>query len=202
MLDKLFNSAARLKVLKFFLLNPEKWRYPREAARNSGLGERTAQREIEGLKKLGVLIVAGSLDKGAGFIARGKAEKQKRKSFCANRNFFLFEELKALVTKAQILCEKNFVRRLKKIGNPKLLVFTGIFVNNFNSPIDILIVGRLNKAALPQLIRGLEKEVGREINFTLMSQSELKYRREVTDVFLYNILEGKKIVAIDKIGLV
>jgi hypothetical protein len=34
-----------------------------------------------------------------------------------------------------------------------------------------------------------------------MDIKEFKYRRDITDVFLYNILEGKKYVVLDELGI-
>ena len=81
------------------------------------------------------------------------------------------------------------------------MVLTGIFVNNTNTLIDILLVGKLNKVKLVKLIKELELELGREINFTVFDPQEFKYRRDITDIFLYGILEGKKMVIIDEVGL-
>ena len=204
MLDKLFSPALRLKILKYFLLNPEKKIYLGELARDLDMDDKLVRREVESLKKMEVLISGNEFlgeNKEAGAEDENLNKKARKKYFTANKDFFLFNEARELLIKAQILHEKDFAEKLRKIGDLQLLIFTGIFVNNFDSPVDLLIVGRLNRAHLPQLIRELEKEVGREINFTLMSRTELKYRRDITDVFLYNILEGKKFVAIDKIGV-
>ena len=128
--------------------------------------------------------------------------KHEKKYYQANLDFILFEEIKALIIKSQILYEKSFINQLQKIGKVKLLILTGIFVNNFNSKIDLLIIGRVNKIKLFKLIKELENELSKEVNFTLMDTREFKYRKDVTDIFLYNVLEGKKIVVINEVGMV
>jgi len=65
----------------------------------------------------------------------------------------------------------------------------------------MLLVGRFNKPKLLKIIRELEVELGREVNFAVMDMREFKYRKDITDIFLYDILEGKKIVAIDDLGV-
>jgi hypothetical protein len=114
----------------------------------------------------------------------------------------LFEEIKSLIIKAQILYGQDFINKLKRAGNVKLLVLTGKFVNEPDFPIDLLIVGRFNKVKLLRLIKELEKELGRELDYTLMDSKEFRYRRDITDVFLYSILEGKNIVAVDEMGVI
>ena len=100
-----------------------------------------------------------------------------------------------------ILGFHDFVEKLKKIGKPKLFILSGFFVNNADAPSDILIVGRFNKLKLQKIIRELEKEFDKELNYTFMDSKEFKYRKDITDVFLFEILEGKKIVVVDEKGV-
>ncbi len=103
--------------------------------------------------------------------------------------------------KAQILYERYFINKLNKAGRPKLIIFTGLFVNSPEAPVDLLLVGRFNKRKLVRLVKELESELSKEINYTIMGTHEFKYRRDITDVFLYDILGGKKIVIVDELGI-
>ena len=206
MLEKLFGSKARVKILKLFLLHPQDKFYIRQLARDLKLQLNSVRRELENLENFGILTSdfkseaaeAGNQPAaGLGSPAGG----QEKKYYRANPDFVLFDEIKALIVKAQILYEKDFVRKLKSMGKVKLLILTGIFANNPSTLIDILLVGRVNKAKLVKLINELEVELGREINFTLFDPQEFKYRRDITDIFLYGILEGRKLVVIDEVGL-
>ncbi len=200
MLEKLFGSNSRVKILKLFLLNPAEKFFIRQLSRDLKLQLNSVRRELENLEKFGILTSDMKNEeegKGKKEIAGG----QEKKYFRANPNFVLFDEIKALIVKAQILYEKDFVRKLNSIGKVKLLVLTGIFVNNPNTLIDILIVGKINKIKLVKLIRELEVELGKEINFTVFDYHEFKYRRDITDIFLYGILDGRKLVVIDDVGL-
>ena len=210
MLEQLFGSRARVKILKLFLLNPNEKFYIRELSRRLKLQLNSVRRELENLEKFGILssdfgIGEGPDNKNNKF-SRKKSRyisnvKQEKKYYQANPDFILFEEIKSLIMKAQILYERDFIDKLEKIGKPKLLILTGIFVNQSSSTIDLLLVGRFNKNKLAKLIKELEYELGKEVNYALMDNKDFKYRKDVTDRFLYNVLEGRKIVAIDKIGL-
>lgn len=214
MLEKLFGSNARVKILKLFLLNPAEKFYIRQLSRDLKLQLNSVRRELENLEKFGILTSDMKNEeegKGEKEAAGGPASPsslsgrqaggQEKKYYRANPNFVLFDEIKALIVKAQILYEKDFVRKLNSIGKVKLLVLTGIFVNNSNTLIDILIVGKINKIKLVKLIGELEVELGKEINFTVFDSQEFKYRRDITDIFLYGILDGRKMVVIDEVGL-
>lgn len=187
MLGKLFGSKTRIKILKLFLLHPENKFYIRQIARDLKLQLNSVRRELENLEKFGLLT--------------SDSVANEKKYYWVNIDFVLFEEIKQLIVKAQILYEKDFINKLQKTGKPKLLILSGLFVNNSNSLIDLLIIGRFNKFKLLKLIKELEYELSKEINFTLMDTKEFKYRRDITDVFLYNILESKKIIVIDELGM-
>jgi hypothetical protein len=238
MLAKLFGSNSRVKLLKLFLLNPDKKFYIRQIARDLELQVNSVRRELDNLEKFGLLM--SDLAKGDGTeeeikpgdtlpanealrstglleMAANRAKtapavteevkdnqaagRQEKKYYRADANFVLFEEIRALFTKAQILYEKDFIDKLSSVGQPKLLVLSGLFVNGSTSPVDILMVGKVPKDKFLRILKELEAELGREINYTIMDEEEFIYRRDMTDVFLYSILESRKIVAVDAMGL-
>jgi len=219
MLEKLFGSKARVKILKLFLGKPEEKFYIRQISRDLKLQLNSVRRELDNLEKFGLLTSAPEeknlLENEDIFIQTKddiKASKTKKtkkmikektdkKYFRVNSNFVLYEEVKALILKAQILYERDFIEKLNKAGKAKLLILAGDFVNDPSSPVDMFLVGRLNKTKLLKLIKELENELNRELNYSVMGTGEFKYRRDITDIFLYGILEGKKLIVIDEIGI-
>jgi DNA-binding transcriptional regulator YhcF (GntR family) len=222
MLDKLFGSKARVKILKIFLLHSGKKFYIRQLARDLKLQVNSVRRELDNLEQFGLLVSKmGTEDDGdelqeelealeklkEGKLVEKKVKKtdsstkQEKKYFQTNSKFILFEELKNLIVKAQLLYEKDFVEKISKLGNLKLVILTGFFVNIKNPVTDILVVGSVNKIKLNKIIKDLEKDLGREVNYTLLSGAEFTHRRDMTDIFLYDILEGEKIVVVDNIKL-
>ncbi len=191
MLEKLFGSNSRAKIIKQFFFHPEEQFYLRQLARDLSLQVNSVRRELENLLELGLISEQAS-------PPEEPKVGQEKKYYVVNKDFVLYEDLKSLVAKSQMLYKDDIISSLKKLGNIKLLVLTGVFVNNFSSSVDILIVGKVNKEKLVKIINDLEKELGREVNFTLMTSLEFKYRREIMDIFVYDILEGEKIVVIDE----
>jgi hypothetical protein len=203
MLGKLFGSNARVKLLKLFLLHPEEKYYIRQISRDLKLQLNSVRRELENLEKFGLLNSFQAKDIDVENSANEpEASKHEKKYFQANSAFVLFAEIKNLIVKAQVLYEKDFIEKIKKIGRIKLMILTGMFAGINTSPVDMLIVGKLNKNKLIRIIKELEHDLGRELNFTFMEPREFKYRRDMTDVFLYQILESQKIIVINEIGLV
>jgi len=222
MLGHLFGSKSRVKILKLFLLHPGEKYYIRQIARDLDLQLNSVRRELENLEDFGLLVSGSAMDKEdkepelaeilietaqknkGKKVSKEKEElmKSEKKYYQADKNFVLYREIRDLIVKAQILYEKDFVEKLAQIGKTKLLVFTGFFVNMDNAPVDMLIVGKFNKPKLFKMISDLEKDLGKEINFTLMDTQEFIYRRDITDVFLYGILEKKKIIVINELDIV
>lgn len=201
MLTKLFGSNTRAKILKLFFIHPDQKYYIRQLARDLGLQVNSVRRELENLEKFGLLNVSANENNEKDEKKNKKAGSKEKKYFEVNKSFPLFEDLKALIVKSQILYKDEFAKKLQKIGNPKLLILSGIFVNKPSGMVDVLIVGQISKDKLKKVISDLEDDLGREINFSLMNAAEFKYRREITDIFLYDILENEKIIVIDEIGI-
>lgn len=201
MLEHLFGSKTRIKLLRLFLNNPKKPYFVRELSRQLESQINSVRRELQNLEKIGIIEIVTLKDGPVGKdrIAR-KNKKAQKKFFKANPEFILYGDLKGLLMKGQILLERKFVNKLKGIGNISYLALSGIFAGREDALTDILIVGRINRPKLRRLIKSFEKDIDREVRFTIFSVSEFEYRRNITDKFLYDMLDNKKIVLIDKIN--
>lgn len=205
MLEHLFGSKTRVKLLRIFLNHSENSYYVRELTRLTHLQINAVRRELQNLEDLGLVKTFKRDEKvgekaGARNGKKNKYNKQEKKYYQINVDHVLFAELKALILKAQVLIENDLVKKIGKIGSVKYMALTGIFVGFVGAPTDLFIVGSINRDKLSRLIRKFEKDLNYEINFTLMPVTEYKYRRDITDRFLYSILENKKIVVIDEIN--
>jgi hypothetical protein len=198
MLEKLFTSKTRVKLLQLFVLNPDKGFTLAEISANLKLKTDAVKKELENLQKLGLINLVDISKTGE--LESEKKETKSLPRFKSNLDFILFEELRALIIKSQVFNQQGLIDKISRLGRVKLLLLAGVFVNNPLSPIDILVVGRVNKVLLIRQIKELEREVGKELNFTYLDTSEFMYRRNMTDVFLYEILEGKKIILIDELN--
>jgi hypothetical protein len=58
-------------------------------------------------------------------------------------------------------------------------------------------VGDVNKARLAKVVADMEKEMGRELNYSALTPDEYQYRLSLNDRFITNVLEAKKVVIID-----
>ncbi len=194
-LEQLFGSKTRARLLALFLQHPEQAYFVRELTRKIDAQLNSVRRELQNLVELGVIMerVDQPVSKSSPSLS------DKKKYYVANPEFMLYEDLRGLFTKASVFLKNNLVQEIDEHGDIAYLAFTGRFVGNAAAPTDILIVGDIEQKALQKVVSAFENEMGHEINYTLMPKEEFLYRRQVTDRFLFSLLEGDKIVMIDRV---
>lgn len=205
MLTKLFGSQARVKILKLFLINCDSKYFVKQLSKDLGLQAASVKRELDNLENFGLLVSDVATDEeivafGVGDIKK-KIGTQDRRYYMVDHSFPLCEEIKAIIIKSHVLYKHDFIDDIKKAGDIKVLILSGVFMNSKEALVDLLIVGVLNKNKFEKVIKGYEKELGKEVNYTCMSEREFKYRKSMTDVFLYDVLEGDNMVVINSEGL-
>lgn len=184
MLEQLFGSKTRVKLLNFFLRNNKEEFYVRELSRTVDGFLNSIRLELDKLEKMQILH---------------SRRKERRKYYKLNTQFFLKKELKNLFFKSAVIFENSLVDELKKIGSIDYLAFSGFFTG-VRAETDLLIVGnKIDKIKLRKILKDFSKNFGQLIRYTVMTSSEFKYRRDIRDSFLWHILEGRKIEIIDKI---
>jgi hypothetical protein len=87
-----------------------------------------------------------------------------------------------------------------RLGDIRYLAFLGVFLGKTKAPVDLFVVGSVDVNKLKTLVAASEKSLGYEINFTTMSPEEFRYRKDMTDKFLYAILESPKNVVVDRLN--
>lgn len=182
MLEQLFGSRTRLKLLRLFLTHPQEQYFVREISRRVDEQLNSVRRELANLERLTIIQTVTS---------------NKKRFYRLNTKCVLHSELKALILKARLVIEEDLIQKLRKAGSIQYLVLAGIFVGEDDAKTDMLIIGRVNRQKLAPLIKSMQENFDREIRYTVMSRQEYDYRRDVTDRFLFDILEGKKVTLID-----
>lgn len=183
-LESLFGSKERASLLRFFLQNPEQEYSYVEIVRRNML-RNNAKKEIEKLNKIK-------------FISRHS--RKGKISYALNQNFSFYPELKNLISKSNVYPQCKSLANIGKVGNIKLAAISGIFINYQKGKADMIIVGDdIKRARLKNLMASLEAEIGKEIDFVLMSGEEFKYRLNMLDKFILDFLEGPHEELISKI---
>lgn len=189
-LEKLFESVPKARILRLFMRNTEeRFRFD-EIVSRSQLRARTARGELKKLTRLG--LINSEVERVESPKKRhGKIRFKKVSVYAANTEFIAFRELRDLVARASVAPRKKLFRQLNGLGRVKLAVLSGIFINNVeNARTDLLIVGdNLNKRRFAAFLSNTESELGKSVQYTLMDSDEFKYRMDMYDRFLRDILE-------------
>jgi len=174
--DSLFGSKARARLIRFFLLNPGMEFGTATIAEKTLISKVETTRELARLAKMRFVV---------------EHSRKGRRLFAVNEDFPFHTELKSLVSKLNVHAQSQVFRKVKVIGEVKLILISGLFINYAKGKVDmILVVNNLNRTKLKRAITLLEAEVGKEIRFVLMNSEELHYRLNMLDRFFIEFLEG------------
>lgn len=171
-LERLFGSRTRAKLLALFTGGLKRPYFVRELSRLTSERVNSIRREVENLRRIGLL---------------SSHARQGKKYYVVNPRFPLLEELTKLAAKSGKSAEDRLFEGIRKVGTVRIVLLTGFFTQAKRAPTDLLIVGEVREPALRQFVLGIEEELGREINFTVMSLTEYEYRRNMNDAFLKEV---------------
>lgn len=174
--DALFGSKARARLIRFFLLNPGQEFSASEVSEKTLVSRMEGARELAKLAKMKLIY---------------ERSRKNRKYYTVNEAFPFYAELKSLVSKLNVHAQSQVFRKLKIVGEVKLILISGLFLNYPKSKVDmILVVNNVNRTKLKHAVAHLEAEVGKEIRFVLMNSEELHYRLNMLDRFFIEFLEA------------
>lgn len=176
-------SRVRVKIMELFFRQPNEMFFVREITRQTHEEINAVRRELDRMVTSGMLK---------------SEERGNRIYYFLNKQYIFFSELLRLVAKSTGLGQKLFKLR-KKLGTIKFLMFSGKFVQtdtSHRSEVDVLVVGDLVLAELEALMREEESRIGREINYTVLTEDEFEFRKQRRDPFLMEVLYGTRIMII------
>jgi len=188
MIEQLFGSKTRVKLLQLFYSNPNRSFFVREITRKIDEQINSVRRELSNLLSIGIIV----------------SENTDNKLYYeVNQKYEFYEPLAAIfgggkmATKASKQ-DTEIEDDYKALGKVELVVYTGQFTRDDRSGIDLLIVGNVNTNALDKFIAELESKEGKELRYTVMSLPDFSYRKQIKDRFISAIMEAKKQVVLDK----
>lgn len=181
MLKNLFTSNARVKILTLFLLNPDKEYFVRELTRELDEQINSIRRELDNLKKVGLL--------------RSRVRARK-KYYTVNKKHILYHDLRNIIIKITNSSE-NLIKKISKMGKIDFLLISGTFIQK-ESPVDILIAGEVDKEQLEDFLDKLESKDS--IKFSALTTEDFVYRLKCRDQFILDLIQDPdSIVGVNKI---
>ncbi len=202
-LGKLFGSGARVKVIRLFVFNPRIVYELGDIASRTKVPEKIIRVEVNLLRAAG-LIKSKTFYKDVIEKKGGKKIEVRRrvKGIVLEERFPYLQALGSFLLNTSPVKEADIMKRLSGVGKLKFVVIAGIFLKDFDSRVDILIVGdALKRRILERAIRRLESEIGREIRYAVFSTSDFKYRLSVYDRLVRDVLDYPHRAVVDRFGL-
>lgn len=187
MIEQLFGSKTRVKLLQLFYNNPNRSFYVREITRKIDEQINSVRRELANLLSIGII----------------SSETTNNKLYYeVNQGYEFYKQLHAIFGASAAKADEDEPDdSFKNLGRVDVAIMTGKFTLDDRSGADLLLVGDINQTQLAKYISELEKKEGKEIRYVVMPTEEFEYRRRLNDRFLTQVLESKKQVLVDKINV-
>lgn len=181
MFADLITSQSRIKLLNVLLEEPSGMFHVREFVRRTGDEINAVRRELLFLEKKGILI---------------REPRANRVYYSLSKNYLFYFDLLRIGSKVVGL-GAGILKNRVKIGKIKYAMFSGRFARRIDkkpTDVDLIIVGTIVLPELAILIRDEEKRLGREINYTVMTEEEFSFRKKKRDPFILSVLTGSRVM--------
>jgi predicted nucleotidyltransferase len=161
MLERLFTSKSRVKILELLLLNPTGEFHLREIARQTRVSAPYVKREMANLMELGLVL---------------RRSQGNLTLFRLNRDSVIVEELKRIFLKTESF--GRFIRdSLDEVGEIRFALIYGSFARGEEgerSDIDLLVVGDVDERRMLDIVEKVEVRAGREVNYVAWTEDEFE----------------------------
>ncbi len=182
-LDFLMISKVRIKALRYFFFHPDVPVHLRAAVRELNEEINAVRRELTRLEECKILLTE---------------RRGNRKYFSLNVNHVFFNELLAILHKTYGL-GGSIIKNSSKIGDIDFAILTSSYTRGIRvgvHDVDLVVVGGVNLDALGEIVSKVEKQLGREVNYTVLKRSEFELRKKRRDSFVVELLMGTKVLLI------
>ena len=189
MIDSLFGSKTRVKLLHLFLNNPEKSFYVREITRMIDEQINSVRRELANMVSVGI-VQQDAID--------------NKLYYSVNEDYPYIKPLAAIFSDKNTeggmgaASSVSWKDSLGKMRGLRLAIVSGKLVVGSSSAVDLLLVGDdMSAVTIKNLVKKIEKDRKIEINYAVISYDDFYYRMSVKDRFIMDIVRNKHSVLVD-----
>ena len=202
-LSKLFSGEGRVKMMRLFLFNPEMLFSLGQIIDKAKVSAREAKREVDVLQKAG-MIKSKKITQEVKVKRRGKILDIKKRVVAWNLdpNFEYLLPLQNLLINTRPLRPNEILKRLTNVGKLKMVIVSGVFIQNADSRVDLLIVGdNLKRGSIDRIVKTMEAEIGKELIFASFETADFHYRLGMYDKLIRDILDYPHQMLLDRLNL-
>jgi len=183
LLSDLITSKTRVKILSFFLDNPNDMFHVREVVRRVDEEINAVRRELIHLEKKGILK---------------REPRVNRVYYYLDKNYPHFFDLLSIQAKNTGL-GADIIKNRIRLGKIKFAMLSGKFARGIRDnpeEVDLLVVGTVVLPELSLSIKGEEEKRKHEINYTVMTEEEFNFRKKRRDPFITSVIYGSRVMLI------
>lgn len=180
---KIFKSRTREALFRLYFTNPEKSYYLRELERELDIPVSMLRKELMSLEQSGIFV---------------SSRKGNLSYYSLDKSYPLYNELKNIVFKT-VGIKGLLIKALSDIKEIEAAFIYGSYAksqDNAKSDIDLFIIGNIDENELISKIDSIEKDLKREINYSLYSRKDFEKKKKEKDGFIEGVIEGPKILLI------
>lgn len=187
-LGKLLGGIPRVKIMRLFLLNADEPFGIDDIVERSRIQRAIARKAVTGLLAMCFIQKKSFIQEFED--SRGRITKKRIQGWILNADFPYITELKQLLVEGEFFKHSELAKRFKPAGRVQLLVVSGIFIQDSETKLDLLIVGdNLRKNFLQKTISVLESELGKELRYAVFDTADFKYRVSMYDKLLRDVFD-------------
>ncbi len=183
MLQHIIPSKTRRKILELFFQRAGENFYLRKIVREINEEVNAVKRELDILESAKVL----------------QKERRLNKIFYSiNKNWIFYDEFLRIFTKSGFMASLIY-KNLPKLGKIKFIALLTKFAKKLpikEDEIYLLFVGVVVVPEVASIVTEAEKNFGREINYTVMTEEEFIFRKKNNDPFIWRFLKQAKIMLV------
>jgi hypothetical protein len=189
MIDALFGSKTRVKLLHLFLNNPGKAFYVREITRLIDEQINSVRRELANMLEVGI-ITSNNTDNKLYYEVN-----QRFDHYMPLRAMFAYQKITSV--SQQVTDDNAWQKELRGLSGVRVVILAGVLVKGSASSVDLIVAGDMSKKKLAAIIKDIEAAEGRELSYSVLSYDEFYYRLSVRDKFITTVLSNRHVVLAD-----
>ncbi|MDP3758564.1 MAG: hypothetical protein Q8Q86_02495 [Candidatus Daviesbacteria bacterium] len=181
MLEELFVSRVRVKILQLFLSSADTLLHVREIVRRVSEEINAVRRELARMEKYGMV---------------SSEWRANRRLYHFRRDYIYYRELLGLVAKSTGL-GGAILKNKGKLGRIKYAMIAARYFKNQSSEaedVDLLVVGQIVLPELQAIVADEQAKRESEINYSFMDEAEFQFRVKRRDPFILRVVTQPKIM--------
>jgi len=215
MIEQLFGSKTRVKLLYLFYGNPNRSFYVREITRKIDEQINSVRRELANLLTIGIITSDSTnnrlyyevnqdfehYDPLQAMFGHTGGKPKTAIVKAAKRGAGAAKEVAGDTVTGVTVIGDDMTAAMHSLGNIDIALLTGQFTRDESTGVDLLIVGNVNQNKMHKYITELEAKEGKDIRYTVFSVEDYRYREQIKDRFVDLIKSAKKQILVDKRGV-